>query len=129
MTGFDIHCIKARFPGKHGCLTELLFQGFKVIIRYNAAVICGTQLLIFRMPVSDQRSRAALRVGIAAAVVCLHHQVRRKAIFLLPRFLDLLRKPLIMIQIIPGQHQLMGTGTSLRHNGDGIKPNKTASSH
>ena len=78
------------------------------------------------MTVSDHRRRTPLGIGIAAAVIGLHHQIGRKSTCPDPGFLHCRRKFLIVFQVLFGQHELMCTGTPLRHDGNSLEPDHRA---
>ena len=126
VAALDVHRVKACFLGKGGCLAELFFQPFQVIVRHDAGVIRGAVLLQNRVAVGDHRGRLVAGVRVAAAVVGLHDQIRRIAVGLEARLLDGGGHLLELVQRVAGQQQLRLGGSSLLHNGDCLEPDDRA---
>ena len=122
MAALDVHRVKACFLGKGGCLAELDLQTLQVVVADNAGVIRGAVLLQNRVAVGDHRGRLVVGVGVAAAVVGLHDQIRRIAVGLEARLLDGGGHLLELVQRVAGQQQLRLGGSSLLHNGDCLEP-------
>ena len=126
MAALDVHRVKACFLGKGGCLAELFFQPFQVIVRHDAGVIRGAVLLQNRVAVGDHRGRLVAGVRVASAVVGLHDQIRRIAVGLEARLLDGSSHLLELVQRVAGQQQLRLRGSPLLHNGDCLEPDDRA---
>ena len=122
MTGLDIHSVKSGLARKKRALAEFFLQRLEIVVRHDAAVVCRAVLLQFRMAVGNDRSRLVVRVGIPAAMVGLHDQIRYEAVHLKARFLDGLRQTLVAVKILAAQIKLRRGGTPLRDNGDRLKP-------
>ena len=126
VAALDVHRVKACFLGKGGCLAELFFQPFQVIVRHDAGVIRGAVLLQNRVAVGNHRGGLIAGVGVAPAVVGLHDQIRRIAVGLEARLLDGGGHLLELVQRVTGQQQLRLGGSSLLHNGDCLEPDDRA---
>ena len=126
MAALDVHRVKACFLGKGGCLAELFFQPFQVIVRHDAGVIRGAVLLQNRVTIGNHRGGLIAGVGVAPAVVGLHDQIRCVAVGLEARLLDGGSHLFELVQCVAVQQQLRLGGSSLLHNGDCLEPDDRA---
>ena len=126
VAALDVDGVETGLLGELRGLAELFFQPFQVVVRHDAGVVRRTVLLQNRVAVGDHRGGLVAGVGVAAAVVRLHDEVRRIAVGLHAGLLDGGGHLLELVQRVAGQQQLRLGGSSLLHNGDCLEPDDRA---